>query len=112
MGLCAYNKRINAYDFSQDEICRLARIYKRYIKLQPVIQEKMDSDIKQLFGGASGERVLGVHIRGVEWRQKQVFGHPIPISVQDYLETAQKLINELGYDKIFLATDSEETVDF
>ncbi len=104
-------KRKKGYDFSQDEICRLARIYKRYIKLQPAIQEKMDSDIKQLFGGASRKKVLGVHVRGVEWRKKQVFGHPIPVSVQDYLETAQKLLNELGYDKIFLATDSEETVE-
>ena len=106
-----YDKPRIGYDFSQDEVCRLAKIYKRYIKLQPVVQEKMDSDSKQLFGGTSGKKVLGVHVRGVEWRKKQVFGHPIPISVQDYLEAAQKLIDELEYDKIFLATDSEETVE-
>ena len=63
-----------------------------------------------LFDRRNNEKVLGVHIRGVEWKQKPVYGHPIVVSIQDYLETAQKMIDELGCEKIFLATDSEETV--
>ena len=107
---CAYGVRKKSYEFTQDEINRLSRIYKKYLKLQPELQKRIVYDIKALFDKKNDEKVLGVHIRGVEWRQKPVYGHPIVVSMQDYLETAQKMIDELGCEKIFLATDSEETV--
>lgn len=109
---CAYGNQTKSYDFSENEINRLAEVYKKYLKLQPNIQNKIDEDVKRIFGEAAGKKVLGVHVRGVEWRKKPVCGHPIAIAIKDFLETARKMMNESEYDKIFLATDCEETIKF
>lgn len=108
----AYDGRKKSYDFSPDEIERLAKIYAKYLKLKPEIQNNINIDIKKLFGETSGTRVLGVHVRGVEWRKARVQDHPMPIAIEDYLEAAKKMLDELKLDKLFLATDSEETADY
>ena len=107
----AYAAQVGSYDFSQDEINRLAEIYRKYLKLQPNIQSKIDREIRELLGEVRKQKVLGVHVRGVEWRQKQVLNHPVAITIEDYLEMAKKMMSEMGYNKIFLAADSEEAID-
>ena len=107
----AYGDKANSYDFSEDEIDRLTNIYIKYLKLQPNIKNKIDEDIQKVFGNIHRQKVLGIHVRGVEWRKKAVYGHPVAISIEDFLETARVMMDELNYDKIFLATDSEETIE-
>lgn len=106
----AYGSPVGSYDFSQDEINRLARIYNKYMRLQPDLQMRIESDITELIGKVQG-KVLGVHVRGVDWRKTRVTGHPIVFTEEDYLRTARDMMEELGYEKIFLASDSESTID-
>ena len=106
----AYGSTADSYEFSQDEINRLARIYKKYMRLQPDLQERIDSEVRELLEATSG-KVLGVHVRGVDWRQKKIYNHPIAITEEDYLQVARELMKELGYEKIFLATDGNGTIE-
>ena len=105
----AYGSTVNGYEFNQDEIVRLARIYKKYMKLQPDLQERIDSEVRGLLKKSPG-KVLGVHVRGVDWRKTKVYEHPIAFTEEDYLQAAKDMMKELEYEKIFLATDSEETI--
>lgn len=106
----AYGSPALPYEVSIDEIERLAVIYQKYMKLCPELQRKIDQEIKGLFEEVSG-KVLGVHVRGVEWRKMKVFGHPITAAEEDYLQVARDMMSNLGYKKIFLASDSDRTID-
>lgn len=102
-------KRKMSYDFTDDEIDRLSIIYSKYIHLQPEIEDKIYLDIKKI--SSNSEKILGVHVRGVDWRNNQVKYHPIPITENEFLLETEKLFNTGSYDCIFLATDSDDTVD-
>lgn len=80
-----------------------ARLYNKYIKLQPHIEKKIN-DI--CITNKISERTIGVHIRGVEWGKLE--NHPIPIKLEQYFAKIDGIIDD--YDKIFLATDSEENI--
>lgn len=107
---CAYGSPLSLYELLEDDINRLAVIYQKYLKLRPEIQTKIDREVDELFGTVHG-KVLGVHVRGVEWRKMQVAGHPVAATEQDYLQAAHDMMCELGCEKIFLASDSDGTID-
>ena len=67
----------------------------------------MDLEISQLL---KEKKTLAVQVRGVEWGD--VKGHPIPPSLEVYVEEIDKAINQCDFEQIFLATDSDETVEF
>lgn len=106
----AYGDPVTPYEVSQDEIDRLAVIYQKYMKLRPELQIKIDKEVKAHFANVSG-KVLGVHVRGVDWRKMKVVRHPIAASEEDYLQASKEMMRELGYEKVFLASDSNETID-
>ena len=106
----AYGNLATPYEVSQDEINRLAVIYQKYMKLRPKIQAQIDKEVRALFEKVSG-KVLGVHVRGVDWRKMKVVRHPIAASEEDYLQASKEMMRELGYEKVFLASDSNETID-
>ena len=106
----AYGDPDIGYEISEDEIDRLAVIYRKYIKLQPELQEKIDQEVKALFANVPG-KVLGVHVRGVDWRKMRVARHPIPVTEEDYVQAALDMMEELGYERIFLASDSDGTIE-
>lgn len=105
----AYGAIAGSYECPPDEIERLSRTYQKYLKLQPEVQTQMDGELFRLFGEKPG-KVLGVHVRGVDWRKKKIYHHPIAFSEEDYLNKAKEMMKEFGYDKVFLASDSESAV--
>ena len=105
----AYGSPAETYEFSEDEIERFVPLYQKYMKLQPDIQEKIEREIDELLGQAHG-KVLGVHVRGVDLRKIKVYTAAIPASEEEYLRTAKDMLRDLGYEKLFLASDSEETI--
>lgn len=71
---------------------------------------KLRSDLEQEFRDKWSEKVkpadhvLGIHIRGTD--MKNNLGHPMPASVQKYLEYTHELLGKYPeINKIFLATD-------
>ena len=84
-----------------------AEIAKKYYKVRKELKEKIDAEIKSVIGD---KKTLAVQIRGVEWGNVQ--GHPIPPSLEKYVEEIDEAIKKCGFEQIFLATDSDETVEY
>ena len=91
----------NGYEITDVYKEAMAEITRKYIKLNPTIKEKMDNDLKQIFDGS---RILGVHIRGTDFKQ-EFKRHPKFVTVSEYITTVKKIIKQYNFDKIFLATD-------
>ena len=106
---CAYGSPAGSYEFTQDEIRRLAKIFGKYINIRPDVMQQLNKDITALVD-FNCEKVLGVHVRGADWRKVQLKGHPIAFTEQDYLDAASDIMENNSYDKVFLATDSESTI--
>ena len=106
----AYGPIAESYRCPPEEIERLSRIYQKYLKLQPQLQSRIDRELSELFG-EKPDKVLGVHVRGVDWRKKKIYKHPIAFSEEDYLNKAKEIMKDLGYNKVFLASDSESAVN-
>ena len=68
----AYGAIAKPYECPPDEIKRLSQIYQKYLRLQPKIQSKLDCELSKLFG-EKPDKVLGVHVRGVDWRKKKIY---------------------------------------
>ena len=105
----AFGDPASRYDFSNEEVERLGVIYRKYISLRPEIEKSIMTDISGITDSGK-RRLLGVHVRGVDWRKSQVKGHPVAFTEQDYLNKAKEMFEKGGYDGLFLATDSETTI--
>ena len=84
-----------------------AELVKKYYRVKKPLKDQLDLQINELL---CEKKTLAVQIRGVEWGN--VKGHPIPPSLEEYVEEIDKAIEQFGFEQIFLATDSEETVEF
>lgn len=94
------------YNVSEEEMERYVYIYKKYIRLNIHMQKYIAKEIENL---GIDERTIAVHIRGVEWGN--VKNHPIPVLLEKYIEHIDKLLAGNDYDRIFVATDSEDSLD-
>lgn len=95
-----YNHKIE-----MDQMDSFTEINSRYIKIKKEIFSEINDKILETL---NGEKTLGVHVRGVEWGK--ISGHPIPVSLEFYTQIIDQAILQNGFKKIFLATDSEDTV--
>ena len=102
------NKIPTSYGMSELFIEELAKITKKYIKLNEVTNEYLNKHINSVIGN---EKTLGIHIRGTDFK-KNYRGHPIAVPISDYLSEAKRLIEKNGYNQIFLATDDVEAINF
>ena len=94
------------YTFKNDDIKQFAELQKKYIRLQPNIEKRIRKQINTLLGDS---KVLAVHARGTDYKIAYK-GHPLPITPEDYLESAIIKAKEIGAEKIFLATDDSSIV--
>lgn len=103
-----FEKPFALYDYrSDDELELFARISRKYIRLRQDLRVKLESETDALL---CTKKTLAVHVRGVEWGNIKY--HPIPASLEEYTVRIDKAISEYGYEQIFLATDSDDTVAF
>lgn len=97
----------NGYTRSEAYLNEMARMTAKYIRLNTIVKERMDKDIQDL---TTKKRMLGVHVRGTDFKQN-FNGHPINVSVDEYLETSVRIFKEGSYECLFLATDDEEAIE-
>lgn len=100
-----FSKEAFFYDFN-NPIEEYVRINKKYFSIRNDVFLQMKEQIDCLL---QGKNVLGVHIRGVEWGN--IKDHPIPASLQSFFSEIKNVISTYGYEKVFVATDSEETLN-
>lgn len=98
----------DSYDKSERYLQEMGRITAKYIRLNQTVRERINADIATL-GVNPENRTLAVHVRGTDFKQ-HFNGHPVIITVEEYLAEAVRLFREKNYDKVFLATDDSDAV--
>lgn len=96
-----------SYGADKKMIDDFVRVSKKYIRIKYDLYNDLTEQIKSFF---RNRKILGIHVRGVEWGN--IKAHPIPVGLEDYADNADKAIEKYGFEKIFLATDSEDTIAF
>jgi len=97
-----------ALRYEEDKDLNLfSNLVKKYYVLREPLKIRLDNEIEKLL---NDKKTLGIQIRGVDWGN--IEGHPIPPSLEKYVEEIDKAIAQCGFEQIFLATDAEETVEF
>lgn len=96
-----------AYKVDQTEIDFLAQYQAKYISLK--------SNIKSLFWNKLADitvegRTLGVHVRATDYN-KGYNRHPVVVTPQEYLDKTIATFQKYKYEKVFLATDDETTIN-
>ena len=91
------------YGMTEAYITALGEISRKYIRLNKTVAPMIEESLKQII---QDEPVLGVHIRGTDFK-KNYNGHPVCIEAEEYLKEALRLLKDrnAGYGRVFLATD-------
>lgn len=98
-------RKENNYLITDEEIEKLASIYKKYISLNPETKAYLDNELSKIFDNNSDKKkVLGVHVRGGDYNLKFV-NHPKVVKVEEYVTRAKAIFENGHYDRVFLATD-------
>lgn len=79
-----------------------APIIKRNLVIKKDLLDSFENEWDEKVG--PGGQVLGIHVRGTD--MKNNLGHPMPASIQVFMERAMKILEENpSITKVFLATD-------
>ena len=104
----ALNDKVNGYERNEKYIIAMGKIVKKYIHLNHIADGKIENDVKKLLG-SSMDDVIGVHVRGTDFKQ-HYNGHPVMVGINDYIAETVKMMSSGKYQRIFLATDDSEAV--
>lgn len=100
--------KICHYKYNRQYLYMMARIVKKYIHFNDNTKLYIENAIKEL--GIESEKVLGIHIRGTDFRAKYD-NHPIYVTEDEYFEKIDELLQKRAYDKLFLATDDKRILE-
>lgn len=105
-----FHRMFGNYDmYLQDSVGvrEMASAIAKFIRLNVETEAYINKNIQAVL---SGERILGVHARGTDF--KAGFNkHAIYVTTDEYIEHVQYAVKRYGYDQIFLATDEEQIVE-
>ena len=82
-------------------------INRNKIHLKSEIENQIIGEIEQLL--SEPEKTVAVHVRGVDFGG---FMHPIPIPWDYYLRRIYAVMEKCGFEKVFLATDSDGAINY
>ena len=94
----------DAYQVSEEYIVQMARIMKKYLHFNKETQKLIDEQLKLR---EVNQEVLGVHIRGTDYKLN-CRNHPRYIPPEAYYGYIDSALKEYGFKKIYIATDDEE----
>jgi hypothetical protein len=100
------NQEKGGYTKTEEHLRQMGRIFRKYIRLNAIVKEKLHKDQERL--GLEG-RSLGVHVRGTDFKWNYN-GHPILVRAEEYLDEAVREYEKGGYQRIFLATDDRSAL--
>ncbi len=96
-----YNLKPLSYITDEGYIDKMADIYMKYIHLNTMTNKKIGINIESVL---QGKRTLGIHIRGTDF-YKEFNNHPIPVTVDEYIEAIKEEVIKKQYKQVFVATD-------
>jgi len=83
-----------------------SKAIKRFAHFNKVTEEYITKRIASVL---EGKKTLGVHVRGGMFKAK-LRQHPVAAEPSEFIAEAKKSMIEHGFERIFLATDEEDTV--
>ena len=86
---------------SDSYIDRMAAIWNKYIHFRKDVFDNINDSAKHLL---DGKKTLGIHFRGTD-RVVNANGHPISLTVEDYIDLVNFIKEKNKYEQVFLATD-------
>lgn len=99
--ICPEDSSSRGAILDKTEICNLFRV-------KPAIEKKAIEYAKKIKNDHN--KVLAVKYRGSDYQVKRPYFHPIQPSLAECISTVESKMAEWGYDKIFLATETQEAV--
>ncbi len=90
------------YKVNKRYMSMMAYIVNKYMQFNQITWEYISNGIKRL--SIEGEKVLGVHIRGTDFRSGY-HDHPVYITEEEYFNEIDLLFRKGMYTRIFVATD-------
>lgn len=105
------DEKKEGYTKSEEYLKQMGYIASKYIKLRPEVEAYVRNEIEQLLqkGKKTTEKILGVHVRGTDFKQNYN-GHPVAVTLQEYIKETAGLFQSGGYTKVFLATDDANAI--
>lgn len=80
--------------------------YKKYVRLNAKTQRYVDDQYNKIIH--EGDRVLGIFVRGGEYRLSRPYGHPIQPKISEIIRNARLFMGKWNCNKIFLTTEDED----
>ena len=106
------NERMNrwsGYNSDYDYLQTLARVVGKYLELNRTTRNYIDTDELKLWGSKNMNRVLGIHIRGTDFKAGWE-NHPLAVYPEEYFPIIDEAL-KTQFDYIFLATDDTEYLE-
>lgn len=104
----ALNENSGGYMRSEKYLSEMAKISAKYIRLNDIVTGKIQNDIKNL--GIDLKNTLAVHVRGTDFK-RNYNGHPVQVTIDEYLQEAFSIFQKGGYESLFLASDDSDAVE-
>lgn len=88
-------------------LIRISEMYKKYIHLNEYTKKNLLADMQKTI---TGKKILGVHYRGTDYILN-CNGHPISVTVEDYIAQVKEAAKHFKFDQIFIATDDLKALE-
>lgn len=118
----ALNEDNNGYSRSETYLNEMGRITGKYIRLNETVKNKLQKDMEKLgifrefeakpatvSGVPEAGHILAVHVRGTDFK-RHYNGHPVQVTIEEYLKAAVELFESGKYAQVFLATDDTDAI--
>ena len=88
-------------------------IFKKYMKIQPLILDEVECVYKQLFGELqkNGKKICGVLLRGTDYLKFKPYNHPIQPTLEQSISLIREKIEMWGIDMLYVSTEDETILD-
>ena len=96
-----------SYAVSERYIDQMSIIMRKYLHFNTDVKKYINKYISAL---EITDNILGVHIRGTDYRSNYK-NHPVFLGSEDYYEKIDGALKKHGFKKLFLATDDEILLD-
>ena len=91
--------------FSDEMIYLWGNIYRRYVHFNDKTKRYIKNELQDIFGENRQGKVLGVLVRGTDYVHLKPKGHPVQPEVETVINDARKMMDEEGYEYLYLATE-------
>lgn len=104
------SEKEEGYTKTEEYLRQMGKMVAKYIKLQPQAEDFVRGSEEQLFRTKkSGWKMVGVHARGTDFK-RNYNGHPVAVTLQEYVDETARMMETGQYQCIFLATDDVQAI--